>query len=301
MKAPFLYLLLTLMPQSPPPIQPLPELKPFLTEFQVKRPGLYKALGAWGVGDFKFRSQYTYRETCTKLSLDSNGKVKNQAANVYEVIPSSGPLALYRRQTVRDGVPLTEKELEKQDREFNERSEKEKERRAKAATKAKPEPAKDTAAAPPKPAPEPLFLALYDFQMVRREFIDGHPVILLNFKPKPGFKTNEDMGKLLQHAEGRAWVSEDDYELVRIEIETFEPISFGGGLLAKVQKGSKASMEWRKINDEIWLPYKRQFTADARVLLLKGMHESEVTEFSNHKKYVVNTELKFGAAVEEKP
>ena len=31
---------------------------------------------------------------------------------------------------------------------------------------------------------------------------------------------------------------------------------------------------------------------------LLGMHESEVTDFSNHKKYVVDTELQFGDLVD---
>jgi len=299
-----LLLLLVLLPQAQTANPPLPELKTFLNEFQVKRPGLYKALGAWGLADNKFRGKYTYTEICTSYGLDSNGKIKSEDRNVYEVIPDSGPLALYRRQTVKNGKPLTEKQLEKQDREFREQSQEVSDRIQKAAekakTKPKPEPPKD--APPPKPTPEPvsIFLTVFDFEIIRRESVDGYPVILLNFKPKVGIKSNDDMGRFLVHMQGKAWVSEEDYELVRIEVDVFEPISFGAGVLAKVQKGSRASMEWRKINDEIWLPYHREATANIRILLLKGWRESQVTEFSNFKKYVVETELKFGDTVEEK-
>ena len=236
-----LLLVLALLPQTTPANQPLPELKTFLNEFQVKRPGLYKALGAWGLADNKFRGKYTYTEICTTYSLDSNGKIKSEDRNVYEVIPDSGPLALYRRQTVKNGKPLTEKQLEKQDREFKEQSQEVSDRIQKAAEKAKakpkPEPPKDAPPPQPKPAPVSIFMTVFDFEMVRRETFDGYPAILLNFKPKPGIKSDDGMGRFLVHTAGKAWVSEDDYELIKVEIEVFEPISFGAGVLAKVQKG----------------------------------------------------------------
>jgi hypothetical protein len=296
-----LFLLLALFPQSQPAEKPLPELKTFLNEFQVKRPGLNKALGAWGLADIKFRSKYTYTEICTTYSLDSSGKIKSEDRNVYEVIPDSGPLALYRRQIVKDGVPLTEKQLAKQDREFKEQNQERTEQIQKASEKAnaKPKPPKDAPPPQPKPAPVSIFMTVFDFEIVRRESLAGYPAILLNFKPKAGVKSDDQMGRFLVHMQGKAWVFEADYELIKVEVEVFEPISFGAGVLAKVQKGSKASMEWRKINDEIWLPYHREATASIRILLLKGWHESVVTEFTNFKKYVVDTELKFGAAIEE--
>jgi hypothetical protein len=211
---------------------------------------------------------------------------------------------LYRRQTVKDGKPLTEKQLDKQDREFNKESEeltaKIQKAREKAAAKPKPESPKDTLPPQPKPQPPSIFMTVFDFEMVRRESFAGYPAILLNFKPKARIKSDDEMGRFLVHIQGKAWVSEGDYELVKVDVEVFEPITFGGGVLAKVQKGTKASMEWRKINDEIWLPYHREATASIRVLLLKGWNESQVTEFSNFKKYVVETELKFGEIVGEK-
>src|SRR6187401_3856705 len=170
MMAQALLLLLTLLPQAPQAEPPLPDLKTFLNEFQVKRPGLYKALGAWGLADNKFRGKYTYTEICTTYSLDSNLKIKSEDRNVYEVIPDSGPLALYRRQTVKNGVPLTEKQLAKQDREFKEQSQERTEQIQKSIEKAKakpkPEPPKDAPPPQPKPAPVSIFMTVFDFEMV---------------------------------------------------------------------------------------------------------------------------------------
>jgi hypothetical protein len=138
-----------------------------------------------------------------------------------------------------------------------------------------------------------------DFQLVRRESIDGHPVILLTFKPNPAYKPRTDVGKALQHASGRIWVSETDYEPVKLEAQVDDTLSFGMGFLARVQPGSRATFEWRKFNDEIWLPVRNDFTARARILLVKGMNFREVHEYSNHRKYVVDVDVQFKEPLEK--
>jgi hypothetical protein len=84
-----------------------------------------------------------------------------------------------------------------------------------------------------------------------------------------------------------------------MEAKVLDTISMGMGLLARIQPGSRATFEWRKFNDEIWLPVRDDFTARARILLVKGMHVREVHEYTDHKKYVVDVELKFEARPEE--
>ena len=41
--------------------------------------------------------------------------------------------------------------------------------------------------------------------------LDDRAVIVLTFKPKPGYKLEEELEKMLYHVTGRAWVAEDDY------------------------------------------------------------------------------------------
>jgi hypothetical protein len=127
---------------------------------------------------------------------------------------------------------------------------------------------------------------------VRREYIDGQPLILMTFKPNPKYKGGGDMEKILKHTSGRVWVSETDYELVKVEADVESSVNFGLGLLAKIQPGSRGIFEWRKINNEVWLPYRQDFTAKVRILLIKGQHMRELHEFSNYKKYTVSTQIK---------
>jgi hypothetical protein len=99
-------------------------------------------------------------------------------------------------------------------------------------------------------------------------------------------------GFLTVARKGRAWVSEDDYELVKLEADISQAINFGLGLLAKIQPGSRGTFEWRKINNEVWLPYRADFAAKVRILLVKDQNIREVTEYSDHKKFVVSTEIR---------
>ena len=97
----------------------------------------------------------------------------------------------------------------------------------------------------------------------------------------------------MQHVGGRAWIDEEDHQVARVEMKVIDPISIGLGLLARLQKGASIVAERRKFNDEIWLPAKTEVTLNARLLLLKGFNIRLVNEYSDHKKYTVDTILKF--------
>lgn len=275
-----LYLMLLLLWPSQEQERPLPDLTSFLADFR-------KTLHS----DDKLLSQYTYTEKETGTKLDSKGNAKESEVNVYQVIHADEDWKTYRRRIVKNGVPLTDKELEKQDREEKERVGKETQKREKQSpTKRQAE--KDKEDREERETLDDVF-AMYDVQLVGREVRSGASTIAITFKPKPNYKPKTSDGKDLQHIAGRVWIAEDDHELVRLEGEIIDPISIGAGLLAKLNKGSTFAFERRKINGEIWLPVKVDILINGRLLLLKGLNMREVIEYSEHKKYTVDTILKF--------
>jgi hypothetical protein len=264
-----------------PQEKPLPDTKSFLTEFR-------KTLR----GNNALLSQYTYTEKETEITLDSKRQPKKTETNVYQVIHALEEWKSYRRQIVKDGVPLTEQELAKQDQKETERVAKEtRKRTGSSETKRQQEKAK--ADREEQQILDDLF-ALYDFQLIRREVLQGTTTIFVKFKPKPQYKPKTREGKIFQHIAGQSWVSEEDHELVKLEAEVIDAISIGAGLLAKLQKGSTVSVERRKVHDEIWLPFKEEAFINGKILLLKGLNIHAITEYSDHKKYSVETQMKFG-------
>jgi len=268
--------------------KPLPELKSFIAEFR-------KTLQS----DDKLLGQYTYTLREQEIALDSKGKAKKTETKVYQVIRGVEEWQTYRRLISKNDIPTSDKELAKQDREEKERVEKElRKREGNSESRRASEKAK--ADREEQETMDDVF-DMYDIQMVKREAIGGHDTILLTFKARPTYKPKTGDAKILRKIAGRAWVSESDHELVKLEAEVVDAISIGAGILAKVQKGSMLKFERRKVNDEIWLPVRVEATVNGRMLLLKGINSRSVAEYSDHKKYTVDTILKFGDPVKKPP
>ena len=130
---------------------------------------------------------------------------------------------------------------------------------------------------------------VYDVAMLGREPIDGHDTIALSLRPRPESKPRTRDGRMLKSFRARAWVSESDFELARLDVEAIDAVSIGLGLLARVHKGTTASFTRRKVNGEAWLPARAEYEVSARVLLLKRFREGGLIEFSNYRKFTVDT------------
>jgi hypothetical protein len=261
--------------------EPLPEPHAFLAEFR-------KTLHS----DNKLLSRYTYTEKETELRLDAKGNTKKSNVDIYQVFHGAEDWQTYGRQTVKNGKPLTAQELEKEDRDERQRVAKERAKRAKE-SEAKRSEKKAKEDREEQEVMDDLF-SMYDLQLLRRESLNGVSTIVVSFKAKPDYKPKTADLRNLQHIAGNAWIAEGDHELVKIEAEVTDAISIVAGFLAKVQKGSTIFAERRKINDEIWLPFRAEAHINGKLLLLKGINIHEVLEYSDYRKFSVDTNLEFG-------
>lgn len=123
---------------------------------------------------FLLRS-YVFNETQEVVELDRKGRPKKTRTRVYEIFPSTVDELTYRRLISKDGELLEEKQLRKQDQEYNKKV-------SKYAKKAK---AKDLLAKSEFEASEEEALRreekvihelfrLYHFEIRGREYLDGY-------------------------------------------------------------------------------------------------------------------------------
>jgi hypothetical protein len=262
--------------------RPLPEFNTFAA--QVK-----KHLAT----DEQRQSRYTYIERRTEQKVDSSGRQTSESVKVYEVYPGLPGQERYRRLIEENGLRIEPDKLARKDRERQrdvdsylkaQSSEPQRQKIAREYEKAR---LRRSAAI------DDLF-RIYDIRMIRREHIDGHATIVATLHPKEGVRPNTDDGRIMRSFKARAWISESDYELVRIEIEAINDVSFGMGLLARVHKGTVATYERRKVNNEAWLPAKVTWTASGRVLLLRRLRLRGISEFSAYRRFTVDTSATFG-------
>ena len=59
-----------------------------------------------------------------------------------------------------------------------------------------------------------------------------------------------------------------------------------------MQPGSAFVFEQKLVNNEVWLPVYAEAHASIRFLLLAGVNMSDVSHFSNYRKFQVSTDLK---------
>jgi hypothetical protein len=243
--------------------------------------------------DEERQSSYTYIERRTEQKVDSSGRPTSSSVKVYEIYPGLPGQELYRRLIEEDNRPVPPDALARKDRDRQDDVEEYLKAQSSESQRQKAARERDKARRRMNAAVDDLF-RIYDIRMIRREPVDGHGTILASLSPRPGVKPQTDDGKVMQNFKALAWISESDYEIVRVEIEAIDDLSFGLGLLARVHKGTTATFERRKVNNEAWLPAKVTWTASGRLLLLRRLRIRGVSEFSGYKKFTVDTSDTFG-------
>jgi hypothetical protein len=258
--------------------RPLPDIDTFAA--QVK-----KHLAT----DEERQSGYMFVERRTEQKVDASGRVTSETVKVFEVYPGlPGEEERYRRLIEENGQRIAPDKLAREDRERQQDAESYAKAQGSESQRQKIAREHEKSRKRYSAAVDDLF-RIYDIRMIRRESIEGHTTILATLDPKDSVKPQTDDGKIMRNFKARAWISESDYELVRVEIEAIRDLSIGMGLLARVHKGTVAAFERRKVNDEVWLPAKATWTASGRVLLVRRLRLRGISEFSGYKKFSVDT------------
>lgn len=84
-------------------------------------------------------------------------------------------------------------------------------------------------------------------------------------------------------------IDEAEKQVVRLEAQANDSLKVAGGLFVSIRKGSTLAFEQEHVRGEIWLPSPGEVTLRARFLLFKGVHTSQVSRFTNYRKFVVDT------------
>jgi hypothetical protein len=178
-----------------------------------------------------------------------------------------------RRQVEEDGRPLSAKEQEKEDRKAREMAE-----AVRAGRAVVERPGVRLSA----------ILERYDFRAVAREDVAGRPAIVLEFAPRPGPRPLES-DRLLRQVRGRVWVDEAEEEVVRAELANSAPLKIGGGFKASVSSLA-VRIEFRKVDDAVWLPAEDETTVSGRALLFKKFRRRIRRTYSGYRRFSVESE-----------
>ncbi len=222
--------------------------------------------------------RYTYDVEEVLEHLDSKDRVSKRESEGYEVFYVKGlPL---RRQVSKDGRPLDAKAQGKEDERVRQRAQKLQQ---------------GLVAREQVGVRVSQILERFDFRSLLREVRDGRPVLLLEFKPLPG-KRDLDRDHVLRALAGRLRVDEQERAVVHAEIRNTQGIKFALGLAASL-KSLDVEMDFRRLEEGVWLPERVVASYTGRMFLVKGFKRRHTTSYSNYRRFEAETEEHYDTSV----
>jgi len=109
---------------------------------------------------------------------------------------------------------------------------------------------------------------MLELKMDRRGSLNDRDAIVVTFKPKRDAKPRTREGRLARAFAGEIWIDEQMREVARIDATAIDDLSFGYGVLGRVNKGATVTViRERMDNGNLWLPTSVKFKGDGRALL----------------------------------
>ena len=234
--------------------------------------------------DYELQDDFSYIEQRRDVRITKLGKVTVGPMRTFEVYPSRESGRTYKRLIAIDGVPLPASELARRDAEHqkNLREEAERRRRETARQRA----AREAAEARERRERDAALddaLAVYEAAVVGRERLEGQRLLVLDVKPRKdaGVATRE--GRWMKQFAGRVWVSEDDYQIAKLDMRALDDVTIGWGIVGRVHAGSRFVFTRRKF-EGTWLPAEVVFEGTGRTLLFRTFQIHTVTTYSAYKR-----------------
>ena len=189
--------------------RPLPDQESFLIETR-------KHLQT----DSTLQSSYVYVETRRELKLDKGGRTREESVKVVESYPGLPGEERWERLIAEDGRPVPPEELARQDRERQQKANEMVQRLARNSSKelARQERELQKARRERDEAVSDIY-NVFEIRMIGRERVEEHDTIAFLLTPRRDAKPKTRAGEQIRHFSVRAWVSENDHELVKLEAE----------------------------------------------------------------------------------
>ena len=221
---------------------------------------------------------YTYQQRQEIRETDSSGKLKKTGSETFDILMLEG--SHYRRHIAHDDKPLPPNEQSKEDEKFRQanaerRKETPEQRRYRISEWDRH---RRKQREPYRQVPE-----AFNLKVVGEETGAGIPAWIVDATPKPGYKPTSNATRFFPKMKGRIWIAKADYEVLKVDIESLDTISFGG-FLVRMAKGSHIVIDAERINNEVWVPARAVLRGSVRIALIKVIRGEVSFTFSNYKK-----------------
>jgi hypothetical protein len=235
--------------------------------------------------DWLRMKDYTWQARSVEKHLDSHGRVESTKREAWETLMLDGQP--YRRTLERDGKPLSPEEQRSEQKKLDREA-----RRLSSETPAGKQ--RHLEDAEKRRRREFAFLSeipdLFDLRLEADSTIDGRPVWVVSGAPRPGARAQTSDAKMLLKLRGRMWIDKATWQWARVEAVTTDTISWGL-FLARLNPGAKMTFEQTEVNSELWFPRRLLLTGSGRIGLIKSIAQDVEIEWSNYRKFSVDSKI----------
>jgi len=229
--------------------------------------------------------QYAFRERRTDFHTNLFGKLGTDGFTVAQVYPSATAALTYRRVLERNGVALKTRELAEQDREYQKRASEVLRRLAAEEPDAGRRRDREAERAAERGQRRIIDVVnALQFKVEGRALHEGVPAILVTFTPKPGATPETRQGRIAQKFGGKVWIDEASMEVMRMEAKAIEDISFGYGLIARLNEGTVATVTRRRIDRDLWLPTQLTLKGRGRAAVFRTLVLDFTADWSDYRR-----------------
>ncbi len=225
---------------------------PFFLNSQGVRPlpdrdVLFKATRENMIRAAREERYFAYKERRTELHTNPFGHIGTGPTRVYDVVPLADG-AFTRTLLERDGKPVSDAEVERIDLRT----------RGRRPERSGPSVVEDV-------------ISALEFTLDHRERLNGRDTILVTFAPRPNAKPQTREGRLVRSFTGRIWVDEEAHEVIKSESTATEDLTYGYGIVARLNQGTKVSVTREPVEPDLWLPTSLRFQGHGRALLVRRL------------------------------
>jgi len=215
---------------------------------------------------------YTYNERRTDIHTNPFGRLGTGGSSLFEVYPSPTRRLVYRRLVQRDGKPVPAREVAEQDREYRARvAGVLRENASRTADEQRLLAQESEAARQRRQRAIDDVIDTLQFQLKGRTTHGGVTAIVIAFAPNPDARPRTRQGRTAQKFAGTIWVDEAASEVMRVEARSMDDISYGYGIVARLDEGTTATVTRRPVGDEVWMPTDLTLSGRGRAVLFRKL------------------------------
>jgi len=235
--------------------------------------------------DWVRMKDYIWNARSVERHFDGRGNVQSTKREAWETLMINGQP--HRRTLERDGKPLSAGEERSERKKLDEAVQKlsaetraEKQRRLEEAEKQRRREFEFLSEIPD----------LFDLRLDGESTIEGRAVWVVSGTPRPGATAKSRDARMLLKVRGRMWIDEATYQWAKVEVETTDTISWGL-FLARLNPGAKLTFEQAEVSAGLWFPKRLFLAGSGRVGLVKKLTQDEEVQWSNYRKFSVDSKM----------